>query len=125
MRIVEVNFAQRVHLVNLLSMQEGTIGKLAPLMRILDQIRFSEEEDKQITRTPVGNDQVTFVPPNPEFGKLTASIEDGDASMLSDLLANWTHFRAADGVWVIPLQQSLQNNGTGGASQTAAPVTKS
>jgi hypothetical protein len=108
MKAVDIDFAQRIHLVNLLSMQEGTIGRLAPFMRILDQVRFTDEEDKQIVRTPADNNLVTFTPPNPAFGKIQARIENGDAAVLAELIGSWPHFKASDGAWVIRLQQSLR-----------------
>jgi hypothetical protein len=107
MKTIELNFAQRIQLINLLSVQEGTLGKLAPYMRILDAVRFSEEDKQHITRTVEGN-KVSFTAPKPEYGRLTVSLETGDLAALEDLIATWPRFTAADGVWVIGLQKALK-----------------
>lgn len=108
MKNITLTFAQRVSLIHLLSAQEGTLGRLAPYMRVLDVIRFSDGDDKEIIRRPVDASRMSYEAPHPGFGALTATIEEGDATALCELFNTWPRFTAQDGAWATPILEALQ-----------------
>lgn len=113
MKNLSLDFVQRVQLVNVLSVQEGPLGKTAPFLRVLNDVRFSEEESKQIKDVPLerGGEIVGFqrIPPSdaPEFGKKKVKVEDEDAKHLKGLLESWPKFTVADHTWADPLLKQL------------------
>lgn len=112
MKIVSVNFIQRIKLIGLLSVQEGTIGKTAVYLRLLDKVRFSDAEDGEITKIPVETKDGTmthFQAPEskPDFAKKKLQIEDSDVAVLKGLIETWPHFTAQDHSWAMPLLDSL------------------
>lgn len=113
MRTVSLDFVQRVRLTDVLSQQEGPLGKTAPFLRVLNDVRFSEAEDNQIVKLPIErNGEVLGVnmraPADaPDFGKKKIKIEDADAKALRDLLESWPKFTVGDHVWADPLLKQL------------------
>jgi flagellar assembly factor FliW len=107
MKNLELNFIQRLKIINLLSLQEGTLGKTAPFKRVLDLIRFNEEEDVQIVKTQVDATTVNYAAPT-DFKSLLVDIENADATAVVTLMEEWQHFTPADHVWCDPMLKALR-----------------
>ncbi len=114
---VELNFTQRFKLTQLLSVQEGNIGKTAPFFRILELVRFTDEEDQKIVHTHVGINQVQFDPPKDAdgepiegWGDLAIEIDTSDATQLTELLKTYPQFKTVDHLWVGPVLKQLDSN---------------
>jgi hypothetical protein len=105
---IDLTFVPRLQLTNLLSQQQGTLGKTAPFMRVLEKIRFTDEEDRQIVKTPANEKVMNYAAPNPEFGKLAVDIENADAAAVAALMEEWAHFTTADHVWAGPILKALK-----------------
>lgn len=113
MKNLSLDFVQRVQLVGVLAVQEGPLGKTAPFLRILNDVRFSDEEEKQINNIPIErNGELVgyqrFAPKDtPDFGKKKVKVEDADAKHLKELLESWPKFTVQDHVWADPLLKQL------------------
>lgn len=121
MKNLTVNFQQRAQLFYLLSQQEGPLGRTAPFLRVLTEVRFSDAENTQIIKLPYQvNGKVvgeTIHPPQdsegkplPDWGKKKIKIEDADAAALLALLREWPKFLTNDHVWADPLVKALETN---------------
>ena len=97
-----------MYLTNILSQQEGPLGKIAPLFKVMDKVRFTEDESKQITMTQDA-DRVNYSFPAdvPDFGKLSATLEDSEATAVLNVIEAWPKFRPADHTWVTLLMAQL------------------
>lgn len=108
MTTIELDFTQRLKLIHLLSAQEGTLGKTAPFLRILEKIRFTDMEESQIIKTPVSDMLTNYAPPSTDFGRLTVDLETADAGVLVTLLESWPRFTPEDHGWANRLLTSLK-----------------
>jgi hypothetical protein len=108
MKNLELEFIQRLKLINLCEIQEGPLGKTAPFMRILDVIRFTDSEIPQIIKTQISDNIISYAPPNNEFGKILVGFETTDAKVLVELLESWPRFTTADHTWADPLIKLLK-----------------
>jgi len=109
MKNLTVDFSTRIKLSNVLSLQEGSLGRLAPFNRVLDKVRFSDEESKSI-KTTQQNGLVLYTGPDnrPDFGKIQIALEDADASAVTALLQSWERFTTADVGWTSKLLDGLK-----------------
>jgi hypothetical protein len=110
MTTVTLNFTQRFKLVDLLAQQEGPLGRTAPFLRVLNTVRFTDAENKEIVVRPVPNDpgKIKFAPPSAEFGAITVDLETADAKALAELLNTWPKFVTADHQWADSIIEQLE-----------------
>ena len=109
MVLLRLNWIQRGQLGALLGLQEGTLAKTAPFLRIEAKIRFTEEELAQIKVTASDGSIRMEIPPGMvNFGEMDTEIETKDAKALLDLFESWPHFKLSDHAWVVPLQDQLR-----------------
>lgn len=112
MKNLQLDFVQRIKLTDLLSHQEGPLGKTAPFLRVMEKARFSDAEAKEIVHLPVETPKGTlmhFQAPagQPDFGKKKLQLEDSDAEKLKDLLESWERFSTLDHEWADPVVKQL------------------
>jgi hypothetical protein len=94
-------------LIALFSEQEGPLGKTAPFLRVLDEVRFSDAESAQIKTEQVGK-RMTFEGPSGDLGRKEVAIEDADAKTVVELIESWPKSRTEDHRWTAPLLKELR-----------------
>ena len=104
---LDLNFLQRFKLSDLLSQQEGPLGRTAPFLRVLNLVRFDDAESAQIKTVKVSDSQVRFEAPTADFGEKSVDLETADGKALLDLIENWPKFTTPDHVWADPLVEQL------------------
>ena len=79
MKNLKLDFVTRFQLTGILAQAEGPLGKIAPLFKVLDRIRLTEDEVNKLTveNNPNGQGAIYTSPQNePDFGKLSVILED-------------------------------------------------
>ena len=107
MQTIKLDFVQRLKLTNLLSSQEGTLGKTAPFLRMLEKVRFTDAEEAQIIKTPMSAGLTNYAQPSAGFGQLTVELETSEAAVLVVLMESWPHFTPSDHEWAQRLLKAL------------------
>ena len=107
MKTFELIFAPRLRLGNMLGGATGTLGEMAALKATFDQVRFTEDELKQIKVTTSGP-MSTYEPPTAEFGAVKVTIEDSQAQVLDRHFENSLLLAVGDVEWVTALREKLK-----------------
>jgi hypothetical protein len=105
---IELNFTQRLKLSDLLSVQEGPLGRTAPFLRVLNLVRFDDAESPQIKVQQVSETLRTYMAPTIDFGERSVELESADANALQELLNSWPKLTTVDHIWADPIVEQLQ-----------------
>ena len=108
MKTFELTFGPRLKLGNVLAGASGkTLGEITALAAVFEQVRFTEEELKQVKQQTDGS-VTRFEPPAADFGKISVTIEDGQAQVLDRELECAPRLDLSDLVWVKELKEKLK-----------------
>src|SRR3990172_1567473 len=109
MRQVEVDFTQRLQLINLLGGQEGRVADIRLLSKIIDKLDFTPEERdlSALTTDPRGIMTWRLPADQPAFGVKVVDLEDAEAERVKTVLEAWPRFRPSDQKWLDPIFESL------------------
>lgn len=115
MKDLTLKYQERLGLVNFLCGMRGLdLARMQSLGRVLDAVRFSDEEAERIKPTPLGNGMVSYPPaPTGDFGNIAVQIDNSDAEILTAAINNYTDFTVGDRIWSATVK-----------TQLAAPSTK-
>jgi hypothetical protein len=100
MKGLTLEFAERIGLAAFLGQSSGPLGKMTALQRVYDAVRLTDSEMQQVKRTDLGGGMVNVQAPSPEFGRVTAQVEDADAEVLRLEIDSCQGFRISDLKWV-------------------------
>lgn len=103
---MKLTITQRLQLTFLLGQQEGNVGEVRALAKILDKIQVADADADRVgfklnpDGTAVWN------------AKLAADLEDvaltaEEQVRLQKILEKWPRFRPADSAWLAPLMDQL------------------
>ena len=105
MKNLTLNVGQRVGLNNVLGQQTGNLAKLAPYWRLMEGLRLTEDEGKQLQVNQ--QDGKIGVAWDPALAPKDFSLEDSDAMSVLALLQSWEHFTPSDFSWLQPIIDAL------------------
>ena len=108
MKTFELTFGPRLKLGNVLAGASGkTLGEITALAAVFEQVRFTEEELKQVRQQTDGS-VTLFEPPSADFGTVTVTVEDGQAQVLDRELECAPRLDLSDLLWVKKLKETLK-----------------
>jgi hypothetical protein len=107
MKTFELTFGPRLKLGSVLAGASGkTLGEITALAAVFEQVRFTEEELKQVKQQTNGS-VTLFEPPSADFGTVTVTVEDSQAQVLDRELETAPRFDISDREWVRKLKKQL------------------
>ena len=106
MKTLDLNAIQRLSLISILGTVEGPLSRILPAATVLERIRLTDAETKDVTVSEDGK-QITY-PTSPEWGKVTCVVDDSHALAVLSVLDQWQHFRASDIGWLSDLTAQLR-----------------
>ena len=107
MKNTTLNFYERIRTLDILGVQEARLAEVAIYLRIIDKIRFTEDEEKA-AKLKRNESSVQWELPNPEYGTITAQLEDVEAEKLLGLLQSWPHISTRDAKWILRVVDDLK-----------------
>ena len=108
MKTFELTFGPRLKLGNVLAGASGkTLGEITALAAVFEQVRFTEEELKQVRQQTDGS-VTLFEPPSADFVRVTVTVEDGEAQVLDRELECAPRLDLSDLLWVKKLKETLK-----------------
>jgi hypothetical protein len=100
-----LNYDQRINLELLLGQQRGDMRTISSLLRIIDAIHLTDEEQRACKlRAEAGRfcwDR------SPDFPRMEVRLENGDACRLKEILAGYDQFVPSDSAWAQPVIDAL------------------
>lgn len=108
MKNLTLSFVQRLKATNLLGQVSGNLERILPLSNVLESVRFSDEEAKEIRITNLnGGSMQTYEAPSPGWGVKEVSLEDAHASAFLKELDGYQGYQVADVNWLQDLKKQL------------------
>lgn len=103
---MQLTLTQRIHVASLLREQEGNVGDVLAIGKMLDKIQLTEADEKEVNFRVTGN--LFLWDPAKGDTETTVPLTDGEKSRLKRILDGWPKFRPVDAQWLGPLMESLQ-----------------
>ena len=108
MKTFDLSFGPRLKLGSILAGASGkTLGEITALAAVFEQVRFTEEELKQVRQQTNGS-VTLFEPPSADFGTVTVTVEDGQAQVLDRELETAPRLDINDLEWAKALKERLK-----------------
>jgi hypothetical protein len=108
MKKLQLNFLQRVRLVDVLGMAHGPIKDVAPIWEFIKGIRLTEAEQAAVNFTVDGQLRRWDPFPTADFGAISYAFEaSADAAAVLRFLEHFPHFEPVDMVWLEGVLEQL------------------
>jgi hypothetical protein len=109
MKQLQLNFLQRVRLVDVLGTTHGPLKVIAPIWDFIKSIRLTDEEQTAVNFTIDGAVRRWEALPNESFGNLTHEFKHSyDAATVLHTLEHYPDFEPVDMVWLQDVLTQLQ-----------------